>query len=191
MKYAGLFEEQPIPLSLATRSGFTPISYIASIMRSEMALWPQPAQRVVLPPLYSITERPMRLILGAGVLGVVAILLALHRHDLVGYRARIERQPVNMADAAQPCYQFGPHIELQQGEHLRVPILLDDVYAIVLLNELVDFACEWVRLEAQIVSFALVFFAELIAALNDCPVRGSVRDDSDLRLIGRDDFRPR
>src|ERR1700689_5449772 len=48
MKYAGLFEEQPMPLNFATRSGCTPISYMASMMRSEIALWPQPAHRVVL-----------------------------------------------------------------------------------------------------------------------------------------------
>src|SRR5438552_13260433 len=66
MKYAGLFDEHPMPESLITFSGRTPISYMASIMRSEMALCPQPAQSVVLPPLYSITLRPRRLIFGAG-----------------------------------------------------------------------------------------------------------------------------
>src|SRR5579871_7062598 len=66
MKYAGLFDEQPMPLIFITRSGSTPISYIASIMRSEMALWPQPAQSVVLPPLYSITVRPIRFVFGPG-----------------------------------------------------------------------------------------------------------------------------
>src|SRR5216683_1450381 len=50
MKYAGLFDEQPMPLGLITRSGGTPISYMASMMRSEIALWPQPAHKVVLPP---------------------------------------------------------------------------------------------------------------------------------------------
>ena len=50
MKYAGLFDEQPMPLNFATRSGCTPISYIASMMRSEIALCPQPAQSVVFPP---------------------------------------------------------------------------------------------------------------------------------------------
>ena len=50
MKYAGLLDEQPMPLSLITRSGWTPISYMASMMRSEIALWPQPAHSVVLPP---------------------------------------------------------------------------------------------------------------------------------------------
>src|ERR1700742_4463636 len=54
-----------MPLGLITNSGSTPISYMASIMRSEIALWPHPAQSVVLPPLYSMTVRPMRLVLGA------------------------------------------------------------------------------------------------------------------------------
>ena len=34
----GVFEEHPIPLIFATRSGCTPISYMASMMRSEIAL---------------------------------------------------------------------------------------------------------------------------------------------------------
>ncbi len=51
MKYAGVFDEQPMPCGLITNSGSTPISYKASMMRSEIALWPHPAQSVVLPPL--------------------------------------------------------------------------------------------------------------------------------------------
>ncbi len=50
MKYAGDFEEQPMPLIFITRSGMMPISKNASVMRSEMALCPQPAHSVVLPP---------------------------------------------------------------------------------------------------------------------------------------------
>ncbi len=38
MKYAGLFDEHQIPLSFATRYGLTPISYMASMIRSEIAL---------------------------------------------------------------------------------------------------------------------------------------------------------
>ena len=49
-KYAGLLLEQPMPDSLMTRFGSTPISKNASMMRSEMALCPQPAQSVVLLP---------------------------------------------------------------------------------------------------------------------------------------------
>ena len=40
-----------MPLGLISNSGCTPISYMDSMMRSEMALWPQPAHSVVLPPL--------------------------------------------------------------------------------------------------------------------------------------------
>ncbi len=49
-KYAGLLLEHPMPDSLITRSGSMPIAKQASMMRSEMALCPQPAHRVVLPP---------------------------------------------------------------------------------------------------------------------------------------------
>src|SRR5579864_5017341 len=171
MKYAGLFDEHPMPLSLATRSGWMPISYMASMMRSDIALCPQPAQSVVLPPLYSITDSPMRLILGAGVLGVVAILLALHGHNFVGYGARVERQAVNVADAAQPGYQLRPNI--------------------VLLDEFVHFAGEGVSTQAQVVGLEVVFLLQLVAALDNRPMRCSVGDDADFRLARGNHFRPR
>src|SRR5882724_7128903 len=115
MKYAGLFDEQPIPLNLATLSGLTPISYMASMMRSEMALWPQPAQSVVLPPLYSMTVKPMRFVFGAGACGggvvVVAMLFALHGHEFVGDGACVQRQPVNVGDAAQTRDECGVEVK--------------------------------------------------------------------------------
>ena len=49
-KYAGLLLEQPMPDSFRTCLGSMPISKNASMMRSEIALWPHPAQSVVLPP---------------------------------------------------------------------------------------------------------------------------------------------
>ena len=62
-----------MPESFITRSGLTPISKKASMMRSEIELWPQPAQRFVLPPRYSRIGRPRRLVLGVGAVGVVAV----------------------------------------------------------------------------------------------------------------------
>src|SRR5438552_10881050 len=116
-KYAGVFDEHPMPLGLMTNSGSTPISYIASMMRSEMALCPQPAHSVVLPPLYSITVRPMRLILGPEVavsVGVVDILLALHAGEFVGDGPRVERQSSDVRDTTQLGHQLRLHIEFQQ-----------------------------------------------------------------------------
>ena len=49
-KYAGLLLEHPMPDSLMTWLGSTPISKNESINRSVMALWPQPAHSVVLVP---------------------------------------------------------------------------------------------------------------------------------------------
>src|ERR1700733_3426180 len=91
MKYAGLLDEQPMPLIFITRSGSTPISYMASTIRSEMALWPQPAHSVDLPPRYSTMGRPMRLIFGVGT--AVANLQALLCDEFLSDGARIERQP--------------------------------------------------------------------------------------------------
>src|ERR1700722_14934592 len=96
-----------MPLILMTRSGCTPISYMASTMRSEIALWPQPAHSVVLPPLYSRTLRPMRFVFGPGAdvgsaVGGGTMLFGLHASEFVGDGARIERQSVEMSQAAQP-----------------------------------------------------------------------------------------
>src|SRR4029077_16128405 len=144
MKYAGLLDEQPMPLGLMTRSGCTPISYMASMMRSEIALWPQPAQSVVLPPRESRTVRPMRLFLGGGVgvLVVVAMLLALHADEFVGYRACVQRQPVNVRDTAQARHQFRFYVQLDQAEHLGIAVLLDHINPVVLFDEFMNLARE-------------------------------------------------
>src|SRR5882762_723641 len=140
-----------MPLSFATRSGCTPISYMASMMRSEIALCPQPAQSVVLPPLYSMTVKPMRLVFGAGACGggvvVVAILFALHSHKFIGDRARVERQAVNMGDAAHTRDEHWIKVQFKQAEHLRVTVLLDEIDAVVLLHKVVDFPRERIRLQ--------------------------------------------
>src|SRR6266850_3405414 len=60
-KYAGLLLEQPMPDSLITWSGWMPSSKNESMMRSVIALWPQPAQSVVLAPRYAVDSSPMML----------------------------------------------------------------------------------------------------------------------------------
>ena len=124
-KYAGLLLEQPMPESLMTPRGSTPISKNASMIRSEIALCPQPAHSVVLPPRYGAISRPMRLIFlpGSGVAVVVIRTLAARlaigrRHqrvgvmralqtflllDGVGHRAGVDRQAAVVQHAAQPA----------------------------------------------------------------------------------------
>src|SRR3954469_8286214 len=72
-KYAGLLLEQPIPDSLITCRGSIPRSKNASIMRSEIALWPHPAQSVVLPPRYGCISSPIRFVFFGGVGSAVSI----------------------------------------------------------------------------------------------------------------------
>src|SRR5829696_812034 len=81
-KYAGLLLEQPIPDSLITSFGLMPISKNASMMRSEIALCPQPAQSVVLPPRYGAISRPMRLIFLPGC-GVAVVVMRAPRTNYV------------------------------------------------------------------------------------------------------------
>ena len=52
-KYAGVFEEQPIPLILAIPSGFIPFSQAAWIITFEIWSCPQPGHSDDFPPLYS------------------------------------------------------------------------------------------------------------------------------------------
>src|SRR5208337_4176174 len=159
MKYAGLFEEHPIPLNLATRSGFTPISYIASMMRSEIALCPHPAQSVVLP-----------------------MLLPPNHHELVSYGPRVDRQSVDMANRPQTRRQFRLDVELQQAGHLPVAVLLHDISAVVPLNKIVHLAREWICQHPKIIRFQFVLARQLIARLDDRPVGRAIRNNADLRL---------
>src|SRR5687767_677152 len=53
------------------------------MIRSEMALWPHPAQRVVLPPRYGCISSPMRLVFLGGVIGVS--ILRLSESWLLGF----------------------------------------------------------------------------------------------------------
>ena len=50
-KYAGVFDEQPMPDIFASRCGSMPSSYSALIMWLVIELWPQPAHSVVAAPL--------------------------------------------------------------------------------------------------------------------------------------------
>ena len=73
-------------------------------------------------------------------------------------------------------------VQLEQAEHLRVAVLLDHVHAVVLLHEIVHFARERIGPQPQIVGLDVVFVAQLVAGLDDRPVRSAVGDDADLRL---------
>ena len=53
-----------------------------------------------------------------------------------------------MGDAAQARGQLGLEIELEQREHLRVAVLLDEINTVVLFDELVHLARERVGAEA-------------------------------------------
>src|SRR5689334_6278516 len=51
LKYAGVFEEQPMPDIFARRRGSTPVSWRAFTMPAVMASWPHPGQSVDFDPL--------------------------------------------------------------------------------------------------------------------------------------------
>src|ERR1700675_3104971 len=111
-------------------------------------------------------------------------LLALHGAEFVSDGARIERQSVEMADAAQTRSKFWFEVELEQTQHLCVAILLDDVDAIVLFDEFMNLAGKRISTEPQVIGFNRVLVAELVAAFSYAPMRSTVSDDSDLRCLG-------
>src|SRR5690606_21220698 len=49
-KYAGVFDEQPMPLTFAARCGGTSSSKKACTIAAVIESWPQPAQSVDIPP---------------------------------------------------------------------------------------------------------------------------------------------
>src|SRR3984957_7482468 len=119
-------------------------------------------------------------------------LLALHGAEFVGDGARIERQSVEMADAAQTRGHFWFEVELEQTQHLCVAILLDDVDAIVLFDEFMNLAGKRISTEPEVIGFNRVLVAELVAAFRYAPMRSTVSDDSDLGcLCALENFRTR
>ena len=84
-----------------------------------------------------------------------------------------------MSDAAQARDQCWVDIQLDQAEHLRVAVLLHHVDAIMFLDEVVDFAGEWICLKPQVVGLDVVLVTQLISAFEDSPMRCAVCDDSD------------
>src|SRR5580658_374086 len=135
-----------------------------------------------------MTCSPMLFVFGAGaevdagVSVVVPMLLALHRNKFVSHRARIERQPVNVADRPQARRQFRFDVEFEQRGHLAVAVLLDYICALVPLNKIVHLARERIRPYPEIIRFYAMLVRQLIPRLDDCPVRGSISQDANLGI---------
>src|SRR6266567_5036926 len=206
-KYAGVLLEQPMPDSLSTRFGSMPISKHASITRSEMALCPQPAHSVVLPPRYGAISSPRRFFLASirsfpsGSPRGPRLVLSHHRHnrgghgvtcrprlaaflnqDFVGHRSRVDRQAVVMKHASRVVRRIDWQIGPQEHLHLGVAVLLDHVNARIPPHERRHFVREGIRADPQVGRTDPGLLFELHAALDDRPVARAVSDDADLRL---------
>jgi hypothetical protein len=84
---------------------------------------------------------------------------------------------------AQLADLHGRQLLPEQAQELGVAVLLDDVDAVVGVDELGDRVAERIRADAQVVGLELRFADELIAALLDRPVGGAVGDDPDPRAL--------
>src|SRR6185312_4970978 len=106
---------------------------MASMIRSEMALWPHPAHSVDFPPRYSTTGSPIVFLFGPGApLAVVAVatLEALPDCKFFGDAAGVDGQPAIVQNAAQFHHLFSGKIELEQRGELGVAVLLHHVNAL-------------------------------------------------------------
>src|SRR5262245_15696069 len=196
-KYAVVFDEQPMPLIFATLYGFIPSSHSAWISAAVIASWPQPLHSVEATPSYSLRVSPSGLVFGAaappGGSGT-DVVMAGFLPGLVGEQrfddgVGVERQAVVVQDAADLLGRLG-QLHAEHAGHLRVAVLLDDVHAVVLREEVANRVAERERAQAQVVELdALV--AQRRARLLDRPVRRAEREEADLRrlLRGREDRR--
>src|SRR4051812_25828767 len=114
------------------------------MMRSEIELCPQPAQSVVLPPLYAAGSSPIRLIFSGVAIDLLPAcasgadpprrllrhFVAFLRQHVFGNAARVDRQPAVVQDAAQLADAFWRQLEPHQLQQLGVAVLLDDVDAL-------------------------------------------------------------
>src|SRR5512146_372547 len=108
-------------------------------------------------------------------------LLCLLARDVVGNRAGVYGQSVVVTHAAQLSSLLVGQIQREKLEHLAVTILVNDVNAIVLLDELVHFASEWIGADSQVIDLDVLLALELVHGFDHGPVTGSVGDDADFR----------
>ena len=107
---------------------------------------------------------------GCGSAGGGRHLFALHGHEFVGDRARVERQAVNVRDAARArVTSSGLMSSLSSAEHLGIAVLLDHINPLVLFHEFVHFARKRIGFQAKIIGFDVVFLRVTGRGLRQSP----------------------
>src|SRR5205814_9259797 len=109
----------------------------------------------VFAPRYAVDSRPMILTLPAigspgGSDKTLRCLFALLLEQLVRQRSAVNRQAVVVLDAAQLRDLLRVAFELQQGPHLAVAVLIDDVDALVHVDEVEDLLRERIAAEPEV-----------------------------------------
>src|SRR5688572_6504881 len=93
-----------------------------------------------------------------------------------------------MTDAAKLGELRRRAFHLEQREHLRVAVLLDDIDTVAAIDERADLRRERIRAEPEVRGVEPFLVLQLIARLDDRPVRGAVRDQADAALAGHLDL---
>src|SRR5882762_703993 len=154
-----------------------PSSKNESMMRSVIELCPQPAQSVVFAPRYAVDSSPMMLTFPAIRFSSPIYLLLLQQFRR--QRAAVDRQPVIVLDAPQLRDLLRVAFELDQAPHLPVAVLIDDVDAIVRVDEVEQLLRERVAAQPEVGRIELLLVLQLVARLDQRPVRRAVVDDAD------------
>ena len=79
-------------------------------------------------------------------------------------------------------HQFGLQIQLQQAEHLRIAVLLHHVNALMRAHKVWNLVSERKRSNPQVIGRQFVFFAQLVARFDQCPMRAAESDDSNFGI---------
>src|SRR3954471_16375504 len=101
----------------------------------------------------------------------------LLRENFVGDRSRVDWQSVVVQNLAQLGAPFGAQRQPHQAQHLGIAVLFDDVDALMVIDESLEFLGERTGTEAHVSSRRPGFARELIPALLNRPVAAAISND--------------
>src|SRR5581483_8244990 len=109
--------------------------------------------------------------------------LALLSDNFVGDGARVERKSAVIADAAQLGDQLGFELQPHELEQLAVAVLIHDVDAFMIADEILQTLREWISEQPQVTGVNGVLGAKLIAAFANRIIRGTGSDETDAGFL--------
>src|SRR4051812_12288498 len=115
--------------------------------------------------------------------GLIANRRTFLGQDGVGDAARVDRQAIVVERTTQLAGNLHGKIHPEQRQHLRVPVLLDDVHPIVSRDERGDGVRKRIGAQPQVRRRDACLLAELVAALEQRPVARAEGDQAHARSL--------